>query len=226
MKKIIILGASDGLGKAIANLCLKEKIKVINVSRTACDMPGVVNLACDLSIEEDINNTSNLIKEKYNDFDAIINCAAIVAMEKINNITYSKFERAFKINTIAPLYLLSLLFDNIVKNEADILNIGTTADLKAGFNDQLAYTSTKYGLRGGSYNIGLELAKTKSRMIYVHCGGMNTKLHEKDYGLKIDNPEEWMNPLDVADIILYLLKLPKQIEITEITINRKKRRLG
>ena len=32
----------------------------------------------------------------------------------------------------------------------------TTADLKAGFNDQLAYTSTKYGLRGGSYNIGLE----------------------------------------------------------------------
>lgn len=226
MKKIIILGASDGLGKAIASLCLKEKIEVINVSRTACDMPGVVNLACDLSIEEDINNTSNLIKEKYNDFDAIINCVAIVAMEKINEITYSKFERAFKINTIAPLYLLSLLFDNIVKNEADILNIGTTADLKAGFNDQLAYTSTKYGLRGGSYNIGLELAKTKSRMIYVHCGGMNTKMHEKDYGLKIDNPEEWMNPLDVADIILYLLKLPKQIEITEITINRKKRRLG
>jgi len=226
MKKIIILGASDGLGKAIASLCLKEKIEVINVSRTACDMPGVVNLACDLSIEEDINNTSDLIKEKYNNFDVIINCAAIVAMEKINNITYSKFERAFKINTIAPLYLLSRLFDNIVKNEADILNIGTTADLKAGFNDQLAYTSTKYGLRGGSYNIGLELAKTKSRMIYVHCGGMNTKMHEKDYGLKIDNPEEWMNPLDVADIILYLLKLPKQIEITEITISRKKRRLG
>ncbi len=226
MKKIIILGASDGLGKAIASLCLKEKIEVINVSRTACDIPGVVNLACDLSIEEDINNTSNLIKEKYNDFDAIINCAAIVAMEKINEITYSKFERAFKINTIAPLYLLSLLFDNIVKNEADILNIGTTADLKAGFNDQLAYTSTKYGLRGGSYNIGLELAKTKSRMIYVHCGGMNTRMHEKDYGLKIDNPEEWMDPIDVADIILYLLKLPKQIEITEITISRKKRRLG
>lgn len=225
MKKIIILGASDGLGKAIASLCLKEKIEVINVSRTACDISGVINLACDLSIEEDINNISNLIKEKYNDFDAIINCAAIVAMEKINEITYSKFERAFKINTIAPLYLLSLLFDNIVKNEADILNIGTTADLKAGFNDQLAYTSTKYGLRGGSYNIGLELAKTKSRIIYVHCGGMNTKMHEKDYGLKIDNPEEWMNPLDVADIILYLLKLPKQIEITEITISRKKRRL-
>jgi len=225
VKKIIILGASDGLGKAITRLCLKEKIEVINVSRTICDIPGVINVVCDLSIEADINKTVTTIKEKHGDFDAVINCAAIVAMEKINEITYSKFERAFKVNTIAPLYFLSLLFNNIVKNEADILNIGTTADLKSGFNNQLAYTSTKYGLRGGSYNIGLELAKTKSRIIYVHCGGMNTKMHEKDYGLKIDDPTEWMSPDDVADIILYLLKLPKQIEITEITINRKKRRL-
>ena len=62
-------------------------------------------------------------------------------------------------------------------------------------------------------------------MIYVHCGGMNTKMHEKDYGKKIDDPKEWMNPNDIANIILYLLKLPKQIEISEITINRKGRRL-
>ena len=225
MKKVIILGASDGLGKAITSLCRKENIEVINVSRTNCDVLGVVNIACDLSIEEDINNAVSLIKEKYTDFDAIINCAAIVAMEKINEITYPKFEKAFKVNTIAPLYFLSKLFDDIVKNEADVLNIGTTADLKAGFTDQLAYTSTKYGLRGGSYNIGLELSKTKSRMIYVHCGGMNTQMHEKDYGKKIEDPTEWMNPSDIANIVLYLLKLPKQVEISEITINRKSRRL-
>ncbi len=225
MKKVIILGASDGLGKAIASLCNSEKIEVINISRATCDISGVVNIACDLSIEKDIESAVSVIKEKYSDFDAIINCAAIVAMEKINEITYPKFEKAFRVNTIAPLYFLSSLFDTIVKNEADILNIGTTADLKAGFNDQLAYTSTKYGLRGGSYNIGLELAKTKSRVIYVHCGGMNTQMHEKDYGKKIEDPTDWMDPSDVADIVLYLLGLPKQIEITEITINRKKRRL-
>lgn len=225
MKKVIILGASDGLGKAIAGLFNSEKIEVINISRTPCDISGVVNIACDLSIEKDIDNAVSVIKEKYNDFDAIINCAAIVAMEKINEITYPKFEKAFKINTIAPLYFLSSLFNIIVKNEADILNIGTTADLKAGFADQLAYTSTKYGLRGGSYNLGLELAKTKSRMIYVHCGGMNTQMHEKDYGKKIEDPTEWMDTKDVAGIVLYLLRLPKQVEITEITIGRKKRRL-
>ena len=171
-----------------------------------------------------MKNATDEIKKKYNDFDAIVNCAAIVGMEKINEITYKKFEKAWRVNTIAPLYFLSLLFDDIVKNEADVLNIGTTMDLKDGQENQLAYTATKWGLRGGSYNIGMELKKTKSRMIYVHCGGMNTQMHKKDYGAEIQDPNAWMKTEDIADIMLYLLKLPKQIEISDITINRKGRR--
>ena len=228
MKKVIIIGASDGLGKAVAKLCLTEDIKVVNISRTPCDINGVENIRCDLSNETDINEAVEEIKLKHSDFNAIINCAAIVGMEKINEITYAKFEKTFKVNTIAPLYFFSLLFDDIVKNEADILNIGTTASapMKAGFPDQLAYTTTKYGLRGGSYNLGLELKSTKSRVIHINLGGMNTKMHEKDYGVKIEDPNAWMNPADIAGIILYLLNLPKQIEISEITINRKGRRLA
>ena len=62
-------------------------------------------------------------------------------------------------------------------------------------------------------------------MIYVPWGGINTQMHKKDYGKKIEEKEEWMNLDDVANIVLYLLRLPKQVEITEITISRKKRRL-
>lgn len=226
MKKIIILGASDGLGKAIANLCVKENISVVNISRTPCDNNKVINIKCDLSKQDDIDNAISIIKKEHDDFDAIINSAAIVALEKINQITYEKFEKAYKVNTIAPLYFLSALYDYIVRNEADIINIGTTASapLRAGFQDQLAYTTTKYGLRGGSYNFGLELKSTKSRVIHINLGGMNTRMHEKDYGVKVENPNDWMDPANIADIVLYLLNLPKQIEISEITINRKGRR--
>jgi len=31
-----------------------------------------------------------------------------------------------------------------------------------------------------------------------------------------------MNPSEIAKIVLYILELPKQIEISDITINRKK----
>lgn len=225
MKRIILIGGSDGLGRAFSKICLDKKIQVINLSRTPCPIDGVTNVKCDLSLNSDIQNAASEIQTKYSDFDAIVNCAAIVAMEPINKISYEKFEKAWRINTIAPLYFLSLLFDDIKRNEADILQVGTTADLKEGFENQLAYTATKYGLRGGTYNFGMELKKTKSRVIYVHAGGMNTKMHEKDYGLKIDDPSAWMNPEDVGGLLLHLLELPKQMEISEITINRKGRRL-
>lgn len=225
MKRIILIGGSDGLGRAFAKICSDKNIEIINLSRTPCSIDGVTNIKCDLSNEGDIENAAKVIQESYAAFDAIVNCAAIVAMEPINKISFEKFERAWRINTIGPLYFLSLLFDSLKRNEADLLQVGTTADLKDGFENQLAYTATKYGLRGGSYNFAMELKKSNCRVIYVHAGGMNTKMHEKDYGLKIEDAGAWMRPEDVAGVLLYLLKLPKQMEISEITINRKGRRL-
>lgn len=86
---------------------------------------------------------------------------------------------------------------------------------------QLAYTTSKWALRGTSYNLQLELKKYNCRVIQLNVGGMNTRMHEKYTGTKIENPDAWMNPRDIADIMLYALKLPKKIEISELTINRK-----
>lgn len=187
---------------------------------------GVDNILCDLSIEKDIENAVTEIKKNYSKFDVLINNAAIVGYSKINEIDYEKFEKTWKVNTIAPLYLISRLFDLIVKNEADVINIGTTHSQHAhpGIENQLAYVATKYGLRGGSYNISMELKKTKSRLIHVYMGGFQSKMHEKDYGNVMTDPENWMKPSELTELIVYLLNLPKQIEISEITVNRKGRR--
>lgn len=226
MKTVIITGASDGLGKAIAQKCVDDGMKVVNISRSKCPVGGVDNILCDLSIEKDIENAVAEIKKKYLKFDVLINNAAIVGYSKINEIDYEKFEKTWKVNTIAPLYIISRLFDLIVENEADVINIGTTHSQHAhpGIENQLAYVATKYGLRGGSYNISMELKKTKSRLVHVYMGGFQSKMHEKDYGNVMTDPENWMKPSELAELIIYLINLPKQIEISEITVNRKGRR--
>lgn len=47
------------------------------------------------------------------------------------------------------------------------------------------------------------------------------KIKNKIIDSKIENPNDWMNPKDIASIILHTISLPKNIEISEMVINRK-----
>lgn len=220
MKNIVLTGASDGLGKAFGKLCIKEGIKIIALCRTKpdyeCDF-----IETDLTNEQSMIKACNIIKEKYSKIDCLVNCAGVPAIEKLNSIEYSSLDNLIKINTIAPMFLTSQLIDLIKSSEADIINIGSTVGIKPGYENQLSYTTSKWALRGTSYNLQLELKKYNCRVIHLNVGGMNTRMHEKYNGSKIENPDEWMDPNDIADIMLYTIKLPKKIEISEMNINRK-----
>lgn len=220
MKTIILTGASDGLGKEFAQLCLKNNIKIIALCRTKpnyeCEW-----LKVDLTDEKSMINACNTIKERYSKFDALIHCAGVPGVQKLEEITYDCLDNVMKINSIAPMFMTSQLISLIKENEADIINVGSTIGTKQGYPDQLAYTTSKWALRGTSYNLQLELKKYKSRVIELNVGGMNTRMHVKYTGKEIENPEEWMNPEDIANLMLYILNLPKNIEVSEITINRK-----
>lgn len=67
----------------------------------------------------------------------------------------------------------------------------------------------------------LELKKCNCRVIQFNVGGMNTRIVAKVTGEEIKNSDEWMDPADIGKLILYILTLPKKIEVSEITINRK-----
>lgn len=220
MNRIIITGASDGLAKELALKCLENNIKVVALCRRnpdyECDF-----IETDLSKENSIIEACNEIKNKYSKFDALVNCAGVISLQKVNEITYDELNNLIAVNSVAPIFLTSQLMDLIKENQADIINVGSTCGTKAGYEDQLAYTTSKWAIRGTSYNLQVELKKFNSRVIQFNVGGMNTRFHTKYNGKEIEHPEEWMNPKDIADIMLYILKLPKNIEISDITINRK-----
>jgi len=219
VKRIIITGASDGLGAEFAKLCVEDGIEVIELSRTRPDYKCLF-IEADLTKKNSIMNACNIIKNKYPKFDALINCAGVVCKQKTNCIKYDELDNLIRINTIAPIYLVSNLLDLIKENGADILNVGSTIGTKP-YLDHCAYGASKWALRGTSLNLQLELAKTRCRVIQFNPGGMNTRIVEKYNGEKIENPDEYMDPKDVAALMLYTLNLPKQLEISEITVNRK-----
>lgn len=220
MKNVILTGASSGLGYAIGKLCNQRGINVIALCRNKPDYECEF-IKTDLQDENAIVKACETIKEKYSQFDAFINCAGIISLEPLDKLTFKEMEDVYRVNSIAPAFMISNLLPLIIKNGADILNVasimGTLFDIE---KDSITYSGSKWACRGASFNLESELRDTKCRVITFNPGGMNTELFKR-YDASLDFAKDWMNPNDIADIVLYVLNLPKQIEITEIIITRK-----
>ncbi len=218
MKTAIITGASDGLGLKISEKLLKNGWKIIGLSRNKPDI-DIEYIKTDLSKESDINNAINEIKRKYPIFHCLINCAGVMSVQKMENLDYPEINNLFKINVLAPIKLISGLIENIKTNEADIVNVGSTVGFKA-YEDQCAYGASKWAIRGINKNLQLELKETKCRVIGFNPGGFKSRILEKATGIK-PNLDAYMDPKHLADLLVYILEMPKSIEVSQIIINRK-----
>ncbi len=218
MEKVILTGASDGLGLEIAKEIIQKGIVVVGISRTKPKL-DIEHIPCDLTDKNDIEKLIKIIKKDHNNFDCLINCAGMIDLTTPEEIDYDKTEKVFKLNIIAPIILSSRLLELVKKNQADIVNVASTVAFKA-YESQAAYAGSKWGVRGLNEYLRLELKGTKCRVIGFNPGGLQTKFFEKLTGEKQDL-SAFINPSDMAKFLVQILELPKTMEVSDIIINRK-----
>lgn len=217
-KRIIITWVSEWLGYELAKLYLESWYEVIWLSRTKSDL-DIVHLKTDLTKEEEISNTVKVIKEDYKEFEFVVNCAWVMSVEELNDIKYKSLEDVFKLNVLAPMFLVSSLTDLIRKNESDIVNVASTVAFKS-YESQATYCSSKWALRGFTQNLQLEFKWQKSRVIWFNPGGFKSRILQKVTWVKTDL-SPYMEPREIAKLLKQILDLPKNMEVSEIVLNRK-----
>jgi len=218
MQRVLLTGWSEWLGYAIWELLIEQGIEVICLSRKKPNLK-VIHLPTDLRDELSIQESINKIKWQYMLFDALINCAWVLEIQWLWSVDYKKTSDVFAVNVIAPLILCSWLIDVIIWNEADIVNIGSTVWFKA-YPSQAAYGASKRALRWLNENLQLELKNTTSRVIGCNPGWFQSTIFQKATGV-VNDLSWYMDPKELAKIVYYALSLPKNMEISEIIINRK-----
>lgn len=215
---IIITGASDGLGLELARLYKNSGKKVINISRRKSEFAGE-NLLTDLLQEEEIEKAVQQILAMGEPIEALVNCAGVMSLESLDSISASEIDRTFGVNVRAAMLLVSGLTEQLKQDHTDIVNVASTVGLKA-YPDQAAYGASKWAMRGFSQNLQIELKDT-NRVVSLCVGGFNSDIAKKVTGKEIPDPENWMNPSDIATFVKQIIDLPKSMEVTEIIINRK-----
>jgi len=218
MKRVIITWWSEWLWLELSKLFLEKNFEVICLSRKKPEI-NVIHIKTDLSDEKSIEKSVEIIKDKFKNFNYLINCAWVLEVEDLWEINYKKLENLMKINVISPIILTSKLLVLLKENEADIVNIWSTVWFKA-YKSQCSYWASKWAIRWINENLQLELKKTKCRVIGFNPWWFKSRIFEKATWKKSDL-NQFMEPFELAKFIIKILELPKNMEVSEIIINRK-----
>ena len=218
MKRIILTGASSGLGASLASVFHEAGYEVIGLCRSK--PADFVNwIQTDLTESSSISHATEIIKKDFSDFHVLINCAWIMQLDPLESIDPKRAEDVMKVNIVAPWLIISHLIHQINDNNADIVNVGSTVGFKA-YESQAFYVGSKWAIRWLNEYLRLELKKSKVRVIGFNPGGFKSEIVKRATGKQIDL-SPYMDPNELAKLLFQLLQLPKNMEVSEIIINRK-----
>jgi short-subunit dehydrogenase len=206
-KRVLITGASSGLGKELALAFDKEGVDFILNSKDEDKLKHVsekLNGKSDLVVgdntKEDVMD--RLEEESKKGIDILVNNSGIIYMEPFDEVTDDQIDRVFQIDTIAPIKLTRRIYPLMIKHgDGHIVNIISTAGYE-GMKNHVIYGAAKFGLAGFSKALTKEALEKGVKVTAVYPGGMKTHLFDK---YSVDK-NKLMEPREVARMIVEMCK--------------------
>tara|TARA_B110001454_G_scaffold28751_1_gene28126 strand:+ start:573 stop:1295 length:723 start_codon:yes stop_codon:yes gene_type:complete len=229
-KNCLLTGATGGLGKEISKQLIKQGY---NIFLTSTNKKSLEKLKSQLNIlnnqskifyesgnlnkTNDINRIIQKCRKNFPSIDILINCAGVFTVKSLQQTSLKDFEENFNVNIRAP-FIFSKEFskDMIRKKWGRIINIGSSSSY-SGFKDTSIYCSSKHAILGFSRSLHSELKSKNIRTIMISPGSVKTPMGKK---VKNQKFEEFIDPVEVSEILLTCLNLDKNMVIDEVRLNR------
>jgi NAD(P)-dependent dehydrogenase (short-subunit alcohol dehydrogenase family) len=215
-KTVVVTGASQGIGAAIANLCLDRGYNVVansrNISRKS-DLQHSEDLALvdgDIALAITAEKIVATAMKRFGSIDALVNNAGIFFPKPFTEYTPEDFRSLSSTNLDGFIYTTQLAVKQMLAQKTG----GSVVSITATIADHplAAFTAsvpmiTKGGINAISRSLAMEYAKQGIRVNAVAPGVVDTPL------LK-NTPKDFLNTLsplgqisaarDIAEAVLYL----------------------
>ena len=144
-KRVIVTGASRGIGRALVDRFLDLGHEVWALSRNTDELnkiKGIHTVSIDLSEEQQIVDWVQSCGVDY--FDAVINNAGMLINKPFAETTYADFEAVYRVNVFGAAQLIRHLLP-LLTTDSHILNISSMGGVNgtAKFPGLAAYSSSK-----------------------------------------------------------------------------------
>ena len=218
-KRILVTGASSGIGKAISIQLLARGYAVIGLCRRTGEVAsGVEPLACDLTDAKAVRQVFSELPSVA----ALVNNAGVALSSSITSGDLEDWDLMWSVN-VRALALCSQLILPKLMDGGQIINVSSMSGHRVppsgGF-----YAPTKFAVRALTESLRLELraAGSSIRVSSVSPGFVDTPLLD-DYFKGRENLLEttkasmkMLEAEDVATVVLNILSSPSHVEVGDI----------
>ncbi|WP_344597369.1 glucose 1-dehydrogenase [Actinomadura vinacea] len=209
-KSAIITGGASGMGAAEARAFAAEGAHV-----TIADIASGEALAEELGARfhpldvTDADQWQSLVaaaEEAYGSVDILVNNAGIVTWGGVADLDEAAFRRVLEVNTVGTFLGMQAVTPAMERaSGGSIINIGSTSAFVGGPR-AVAYTASKWAVRGMTKAAALELAPKGIRVNAVHPGVIQTPMSAAAGDRTSGTPPlgRLGTPADVAAVVVHL----------------------
>ncbi|MED4203531.1 SDR family oxidoreductase [Neobacillus mesonae] len=227
IKVVVITGAGSGLGASLAkkyselgaHVCLlgRTKSKLDQTAETLTQSHSIYEV--DVTSKSEVAKVMQSIKEAVGPVDLLINNAGVGAFDLSENIGEESVHNMIDINLKGTIFCTQeVLPDMKQRNQGLIVNVVSTAGVEGKVNETV-YCASKFGVRGFTESLAIELRDTEIRVLGAYMGGMKSPFWDGIY--EPEQTKHLMDPDDVADIIIENTKPRASLSVTEVIIKNK-----
>ena len=199
---VVITGAASGIGRALAARLASENISGIAIADVNADAlaetaaivskegVSVSEHLCDVSKLDQVERLAYEVVERHGRVTHLINNAGVGVIGSFDQLSIADFEWLMGINFWGVVYGCKVFLPTLKQQaSAHIVNVSSVFGFIAP-EEQSAYCSSKFAVRGFTESLRHELAGTSVAVSAVHPGGIKTNI-ARNSRVGADTPAEW-----------------------------------
>ncbi len=193
--KVLVTGASSGIGAALAPMLAARGATVGIVARRTDRLTGVLD-ACRSESPDgardghclwtvDLSDPAAAAKlavdawDAFGHLDAVVNNAGRPMRRPVQRLTVDDVEDVMRINFVSPVALsLAVLPRMLERDRGVIVNVGSLAG-RLGAPREAAYAASKFALTGWSEAMALDLWSTGVEVRLISPGAITTEIWDQ-----------------------------------------------
>jgi short-subunit dehydrogenase len=203
-RKVLLTGATGGLGHAIARRLCTEGTQLVLTGRredvlgALADETGAQSIAIDMTDRDAVERLAN----ECADVDILVSNAGLPASGKLTSFSVEEIDRALDVNLRAPIVLARHLAERMVARGSGHLVFMSSLAGKSGQPRTSIYAATKFGLRGFGQSLREDLRGTGVGVSVIFPGFVRDAGLFHDSGAKVPAWVGTSAPEEVAEAVV------------------------